>query len=488
MCDLEHQFSTCIPVALNDRCVVRLILVRHARKPGPKSFLEASKPPKGMGFKARMVHRYITEVKSDASREADRKGFYAAWKYGGKLLRKWKVKKPGEFDETNAYGGVLWGGVIEWNKSPITADRIGRLFEECALNRRCSDSSLTQISKMLSTLYLLETGESSKNWKTLPGLKKTLKHRNRVETVSTVLPDNVPSWMQLVKVFTTEWRPDADMPLLKFLISGLMTWDSHVLGSRSNIDIKKIKDSTRHWFGTDCWFTEFVDGRAKLPLEKSGTRPWRAWRICLCPKGKHVPPPPDFECSFNDEGNSSADLSGICTTCPLFIGQLLDRMQRFQEWPLRCYRKAYVGTKRMQKGRTIFGKKNFGPVQDMVKNFFRFQGVPLVSSNSGRKCLAGWASKTRAPYRELLHIMGDLEKVWRANYQPDLPVSGGYDVRKQSTNPAIATAALRRFRKLCGRAPPPEPPPPGLDKTGQVVFMLCKQLGYDGTAREIFMS
>ena len=60
------------------------------------------------------------------------------------------------------------------------------------------------------------------------------------------------------------------MPLLKFLISGLMTWDSHVLGSRSNIDIKKIKDSTRHWFGTDCWFTEFVDGRAKLPLEKSG--------------------------------------------------------------------------------------------------------------------------------------------------------------------------------------------------------------------------
>ena len=77
-------------------------MVRHARKPGPKSFLEASKPPKGMGFKARMVHRYVTEVKSDASREADRKGFRAAWKYGGKSLRKWGVPKPGEFDQKNA--------------------------------------------------------------------------------------------------------------------------------------------------------------------------------------------------------------------------------------------------------------------------------------------------------------------------------------------------------------------------------------------------
>ena len=74
-------------------------------------------------------------------------------------------------------------------------------------------------------------------------------------------------------------------------------------------------------------------------------------------------------------------------------------------------------------------------------------------------------------------------------YQPDLPPSGGYDVRVQSLAPHIATAALQRFRKLCGRAPPPEPPPEGLtSKRDAVMMMICKQMGCERQFREIWKS
>ena len=443
-----------------------------------------------MGFKARLVHRYITEVKSSASRDADRRGFAAMWRYAPKLLRKWKVPKVGEFIKTNVHGGRMWGGYTEWHKKPITANRMGQLFEACALNPKCSDSSLCQISKSMSYLYLLETGESRTNWKTLPSLKKTLAKRKRVETNSTVLPEYIVSPQQLTHAFTTEWRANNDgMPLLFFLVCVVMAWDSHVLGCRPKVDLGKIKKSTKHKWGDDWWFTEFVDGRAKLPLEKSGTRPWCAWRVCLCKGGKHVPPPEDFENSFDDEGNSSMDLSKLTTTCPVFAGQVLSRLQQHLDLPFRSYRKPLLSKMRYKRCRGLFGESNVDKLTEQVKAWFKFQGIYPVSSNSGRKCLALWASRAEVPYHELLHVMGDLERTWRQCYQPDLPPSGGYDVREQSMAPHIATAALRRFRKLCGRAPPPEPPPEGLtSKRDAVIMMICKQMGCERQFREIWKS
>jgi len=156
-------------------------LVKHARKRGPLSLLEASKAPKGMGFKARLCHRYVTEVQSAASREAVRKGFAAMWRHAPKLMRQFKIPRPGQFIKSNIHGGKLWGGYTEWHKNSVTAIRMGRLFEACALNQACSDSVLCQISKTMSYLYLLETGEAKKNWRTLPGLKVTLAKRKRIK-------------------------------------------------------------------------------------------------------------------------------------------------------------------------------------------------------------------------------------------------------------------------------------------------------------------
>lgn len=439
-----------------------------------------------MGFKARLCHRYVTEVQSAASREAVRKGFAAMWRHAPKLMRQFKIPRPGQFIKSNIFGGKLWGGYTEWHKNSVTALRMGRLFEACALNQACSDSVLCQISKTLSYLYLLETGEAKKNWKTLPGLKVTLAKRKRIREKQTVKPAHVPTAHLLAHAFTKEWRPGHDdMPLLKFLNRVVMAWDSHVTGCRPKVDLKKIKDSTTYWFGDDCWYTEFVDGRAKLPLEKSGTRPWRCWRVCLCEGGKHVGPDRAFIHSFDDQGNSSLDLSRYTTTCPVFAGQVLRKMQEHLCLPFVCYRKPLLDHGRLKKGRGLFGEENLGPVQQAVIEWLAFQGVSPVSSNSGRKCLAKWLSETDCPYHESVHVMGDLESVWRGSYQPDLAPSG-FKIREQSITVEVATAALRRFRKLCGRAPPPPPPLPGMTKTDLALQMMCRNLGMGKSFAEIW--
>lgn len=460
--------------------------MKYAAKPGPKSLLELCKAPKGAGLKARMVHRYITECCDKDARAAYRKGFNAMWRFAPRLMRKWKVPESGQFDKLNVHGGRLWGGYTEWHKRPITALRIAHIFEECALNQNCSNSVLCQISKTMSYLYLLETGIPKKNWKSLPCLKITLKNRKRVRNKSTVKPDHVPTAHQLAHAFTQEWRPGTPkMPLLKFLCSAVMAWDSHVLGVRPKVDTKKIKDSEIHWWSEDMWYTEYVDGRAKLPNEKSGTRRWSAWRVCLCKDAKHVAPPKNFFRSFDDTGNTDEDISKFCTTCPVFAGQVLKQFQDDMGVPFHVYRKPLLDHKRIKKNRPLFGVKNVYSVTDWVIQWFEYQNVSPVSRNSGRKCLAAWLSTTGTPYNQGFHVHADLEKVWRDSYQPGLPPDG-YKIRVQSLDPVVATAAHRNFRKLCGRSPPPPPPRPGMTKTDQVLQFICANMGWTNSFDKIF--
>ena len=457
------------------------------KKPGPKSFLEKCRPPKRTGLKGRMIHRYVTQLMSKEARSAYRKGFRAMWRFASSLMRKWKVPKPGDFDKTNVMGGEMWGSFSEWKSRPITANRIGLIFEECALNFECSDSVLCQISKCMSFLFLLQTGEPGRNWKTLPGLKLTLKKRKKIATQQTVKPEHVVTPDELTRAFTTEWRPNKGMSLLSFLASAVMAWDSHVLGSRPNVDIKKIKDSENHWFSPnkDIWYTELVGGRAKLPLEKAGTRRWCAFRLCLCKNGKHISPDKNFFRTFDDDGNTDEDLSSYCTTCPVFAGEVLKQFQDHEELPFRAYRRLLLGKDRKRRNRSLIADGNVGPVKVLAARWLEHQGVAIVSANSGRKCLARWLSKSEAPYHQSFQIMADLESVWRANYQPDLAPSG-FKNREQSQDPHVATAALQRFRKLCGRAPPPPAPLPGMTKTDQVLQMMCTNLGWLNSFNEIF--
>ena len=67
--------------------------------------------------------------------------------------------------------------------------------------------------------------------------------------------------------------------------------------------------------------------------------------------------------------------------------------------------------------------------------------------NSGRKCVARYCRKLGLDYEPIFQMVGDLEEVWRNNYDHDLPQSG-YAVREQSTDPKRATYALRCFAKV----------------------------------------
>ncbi len=460
-------------------------MVRRA-KPGPKSLLEKHVPPKGAGLKARTIHRFVTEIQSESARSQARKGFNAMWRFAPSLLRKWKVPKVGEFEKTNIHGGRLWGSYTEWHKKPLTARRIALIFEKCALNMECSDCVLKQISKTMSYLYLLQTGIPRSNWPSLPGLKITLAKRKKIEQQQTVKPSKVPTGHQLAYAFTREWREnDEGWSLLRFICAVVCAWDSHVLGFRPKIDLAKIKKSSDHWFGENCWSTALCDGRSKLPLEKSGTRPWNAFRVCLCPNGRHVPPDPGLCFQFDDSGN----LENTCkytTTCPVFCGELLKQFQEADGCEdFYPYRKPLLDKKRLKKGRSLLGTSNISNIEKEAIAWLLFQGVEPVSSNSGRKCLAAWLSITKCPYHESVQIHGDLESVWRANYQPDLPPDG-FKGREQSRSLVVLTAALRRFQNLCGRSPPPEPPP--MTKTDQILKLICNNMGWKNAFEKIWKS
>ena len=379
----------------------------------------------------------------------------------------------------------MWGSMQEWRKHRLTQDQVMEVV--FAVYNSASKSVCKQVRKTCSYFYHLETGIPGKNWPELPGVVGSVKVQPRAKKNS-VKPDHVPAAEDMVKAFTTEWSPNPNFSLMEFMIACLCTWDSHILGSRPNCDLKKIKDSTEHWFDVKnrCWSTSFVDGRSKLALQKAGTRPWRAWRICLCPDGKHVEPPEDFEHSFDVNGNTHLDISGFCTTCPLFIGQVLKRSQ--PEGQFRCYRQYINSQSRKDHGRSPWSEENYDEIQVEAIKWLAHQGVTPVSRNSGRKTVAKISDKTKAPYHELVPIVGDGEGVWRKNYQPGLLPSGGYKIRTQSTNPDLATAFLKRFRTLCGRDPPPEPPPPGMSREALMMFAIAKRLGLESDVRKIYLS
>ena len=100
-----------------------------------------------------------------------------------------------------------------------------------------------------------------------------------------------------------------------------------------------------------------------------------------------------------------------------------------------------------------FGKSNIANVVNFANKWMEIQGAGTEGGychNSGRKSLARWLDKLNVTYRWSFEIHGDLEKVWRSNYQPTLPKSG-YKKRAQSRDPNETCHALRRFAKWIDR-------------------------------------
>ena len=254
--------------------------------------------------------------------------------------------------------------------------------------------------------------------------------------------------------------------------------DWGTLGNRPKKDLDKVKCSEIHHWGPDWWATEFVGGRSKLADGK--TRVWRNWRLCLCPNEEHHAPGNDIQ--IGPDGNPTTPLDRkYCTTCPVFCGQLLRKLQDEEDLPFRIWRHWRPQT-------FGFGQHNHPNIVTLARQWLVNQGEMVWDTpfcpHGGRKALAAWCELLNVHYWEGVHVYGDLEDVWRKYYQPGLPMSNNYNHRDQSLDPQIAAAALKKFRRFLGRERPPEPLPAHVPRGERALLLMSRALGlYDDVLR-----
>ena len=438
--------------------------------------------PRRAGMKSRMVFR-TTKQKKVGTAQSYKSGWYRIWEFGRRELLSWGVSKPKSWPKTNLMKGVMPATPQEFRKSHLTEYRLA-LLVEIAYERGCSWDNLKVIRKCCSFFFHLRTGVSGKNFPLVNGMFESLDQAG----CGTVKRPNVPTKIirpgSLRVAMTKEWGGrGCGMSLIDFCQGNLSNFHWNVIGSRSQVDMNKIKESCDHHFDIDngVMSSGFVNGRAKLAMQKSGSRNWRGWLLCICPGAEHISPPGNLK--LDKKGNPTTPLPrNLCTTCPIVSAEIILNAQP-QYRKKRLYRR--------WKKTGGFGKNNVGHVVNIARRWLVHQGVMQwdepFDTNSGRKALALWSDHLRVTYPQIVHLCGDLEPVWRDNYQPSLPPCGKI-IREQSTNPLVATQALRLFRHFLGRAPAPEPPPPGLDANGRAILILARNLGCQQEVRDVYLN
>ena len=341
-----------------------------------------------------------------------RYAFKLMWREAPRHMRKYKIKAVDQFDKRNSHGGVCWG----WpNECKLTNVQARSIFYACYKRRQLTIHQLIVVRKGMAYAWELAGGLPGGNY---PGVKevwKIVRESNLADGLNSVKPVRVPTPEELKTAFTKEWVHPDDRPLrfqkadqletsmtLVQHCSGLVqAYDWAIFGLRSVEDVKRVKRSLSHqcdWDrGWQC--TDFVGGRAKLCGTKKGNRPWKIWRVCFCPGGRHIRPPADFWLQVGPSGNPDVEVKW-CTVCPLACVEFL---WQFQEAP-RSYAKWLPASGR-------FGAKNVANVTGSAIDWLVNQGAcpkeSRYSTNAGRKSLAAWTGLLKIDYRESFQIHGD---------------------------------------------------------------------------------
>ena len=320
----------------------------------------------------------------------------------------------------------------------MTNKAAGEILERVYESGEVSIDQLKQVRHSLSYSYYLATGNGGENWPEVDSQWRSFSLKDLPKPSKKVLPTKIPTPLNLREVSNRQWTPDCGMSLADFEVARLGSWDSHVFGLRPNVDIKKVKDSREHCINASEGYgkTKMIDGRSKLHLQHRGTREWWVYRVCTC-KGKHKGPS-ERQSRLRKDGNPRSRPTWN-TCCPVAAMEFL---QHHQGANFRCYPKwNKTGN---------YGDTNHGDVPGLANRWLEIQGQSADGAefdrNSGRKSLARWLAELGVPYKESIHIHGDLEEVWRDSYQDSLHKSH-YRVRQQSTDPDTATKGLRRFAK-----------------------------------------
>ena len=392
------------------------------------------------------------QIEKNKNREAEtmkiiRYGFKLCWQEVPKVMVRYKIGKVGSFSKKNGHGGVCWGYPKECS---LRNSQARTILWEIWKKRSLTFPQMKVVRKALAYAYELSGGDKPKgNYAGVNQVWEHVKPDQCVESSTTTLPQSIPTTKELKLAFTAEWSPQHPWCLMRFLEGLVQAYDLFVFGLRSREDIDRVKKSFHHRFNWKRGWqsTSFVGGRSKLSGTKKNTRPWKIFRRCHCPGSKHIRVPSDFCKEIDEDGNPGVEVKWN-TTCPLAALELIWQLQGTKSTGAhRCYGKW------LDSGR--YGVSNTGDIAENAIDWMIAQGActeeTCYDTNSGRKSLANWCDKLSIPYPESFHIHGDLYEVWGLNYEHEVEKPHNFKRRSQSTDPAVAATALKKFANFLGR-------------------------------------
>ena len=390
-----------------------------------------------------------------------REGVRLMWEAAPRAMTDAHIKPMGHYDLLNHNGGRIWGWPNECNMTDTKAKSI---LLKCIQSGKLTMNELKCVRKSLSYAYELVHKESGLNWPCIPRVWKSIDMDLLHEPKKPLMPQVIPTPKQLKRAFTKQWTPDHSMSLVKNSCGTVAAFDSLILGGRNGKtgDIMRIKKSRTHGFDLKRGFmwTEMEGGRCKLPPGEF--REWKAYRVCLCPGGKHVSPPRDFYKTIDRQGNPQGPVTWH-TCCPIACIQF--------KWQWKAARNR-VYAKCSKTGRC--GKQQDDDIMRLAIDWMVAQGQcpenERYCHNSGRKATGAWMSKLQIPYEEGHQIHQDHPDTWRRKYQPDLPRTD-YETRTQSEDPKICCAALRTLSNWFGVGVQRKPQ---LDRVERFMYHLLK--------------
>ena len=446
------------------------------------SYQSKARLPKGSGMMKQIAFKK-NAMKSPVTMTGYRGGFRKMFDACPQYMTRIKMRPPGSYDPQNQHGGVMFALPGDFH---LTSRQAGQILYKCFKTGDFTITQLKQIKKTLAYAYMLDGGEPGGNYGHIPGIWEVVTEKECHPQRKHILPRRIPIPDDLKAAFTKGWPgPQCGMSLVDWSRGLIVGWDWGVIGARAKEDLKRIKNAERHGINhREGWaYSDLKDGRAKLSGRKKGTRPWKAYRVCMC-ENEHRPLPEDVEYALDKHGNPKEFVKVDWTTeCPLNCQELIMRGQYKYNQGCKQFSHVRIYRKWNSKDSGGYGTGNQGELIKYIFRWFKIQGVkPDWDSNSGRKSLGRWLKLLNVPYEESFEIHGDLLDVWGRHYQPGLPKRGKQKSREQSKDPEDATRALRKFATFCGRG---QPAPVHLDLTQQLLRGVMEGQGRGEEAKRI---
>lgn len=241
--------------------------------------------------------------------------------------------------------------------------------------------------------------------------------------------------------------------------------------------MNRVKYSTNHFLDKKNGFvwTQMEGGKSKSQV-RHGVQPWKKYRTCSCPGGKHRGLPSDDYVlqydMFTNDGYPKAEPLEYCTECPVTCWEIVmhfhARSGNYGEKGQRPYAKWSVSTNR-------FTKEDYGrdTLHDNIQEWLEFQGAnpngTVWHNNGGRKASGQLCDVHGVPYEHSMDVHSNRAQNWKY-YQPNCVLTPGFKRRHQHSDdlecckgPDMIYASWNRGR-LAGKIPPPVPTPERMPK------------------------